>query len=721
MPNRRLTTAPSTKPLRPEVMASLHELAGNLWWTWDSAAPRLFESVDPELWVATGHNPVVMLRRLGQRRQQQLAVDRAFIGEVRQARQRMRAYLRGRTWFQRQCGRRARGPIAYFSMEYGLHESLPMFAGGLGVLAGDHFKSASDLGLPLVGVGIFWRQGYTRQWIDAAGRQVDRFDRLRPEDLPVSEVMGPNGRPLRVKIPVGRETVVARAWRLDVGRTCILLLDTNLPENAPRHRSLTDRLYSGDRDTRIRQEIVLGIGGWRLLQLLGWRAAGCHLNEGHAAFCCLERAIVKMLEKDCGYAEACRLIAPTTVFTVHTPIPEGNEVFAPQLVKEYVGPHARHFGVPVAELLAAGRVDPHDASEPFGMTPLVLRASDHRNGVSRLHGEVSRKMWQALWPGRRTERVPIGSITNGVHVRTWLHPKMGELLDEYLPAGWAERQDQPAVWAAVRRIPAGRLWDLHTRLKTELLDFARARLRAQLHRNGTSPAKVRLAGVNLDPDALTIGFARRFSTYKRATLIFKDLKRLERLVNHPKRPVQIIFAGKAHPADMAGKALVAEVVRQARSARFKGRIAFLEDYDPEIARRMVSGVDVWLNTPQRPREASGTSGMKPTLHGGLNLSILDGWWPEACEDGKNGWSIGVARDHDGSAAADRREAASLYQRLERDVVPLYYRRDHGGRPTGWIKMMKHSLATIPPAFGSHRMVKEYVKRYYLPVLDTGSR
>ncbi|HVP13671.1 MAG TPA: alpha-glucan family phosphorylase [Phycisphaerae bacterium] len=706
-------------------MAMLNELAGNLWWTWDPTAPRLFETVDPELWAATGHNPVLLLRRLGRRRQHQLACKQAFVSELRRTCRRMRAYLRQRPWFQQHYDRRARGSIAYFSMEYGLHESLPQFAGGLGILAGDHFKSASDLGLPLVGVGIFWRQGYTRQWIDKKGRQADRFDHLRPEDLPLSEACNRGGRPVRIRIPVGTETIVARAWQLGVGRTRIMLLDTNLPENSPRDRRLTDRLYSGDRDTRIRQEIVLGIGGWRLLGALEWPIIGCHLNEGHAAFCCLERALETVRALSCSVAEARRLVAATTVFTTHTPIPEGNEVFAPELVREYLGPYVRRCGVRLDQLIAMARINPRDEKEPFGMTPLALRLSSYRNGVSRLHGEVSRKMWQGIWSRRQSRQqakaalpAHIGSITNGTHARTWLHPLMGDLLDEYLPASWEERQDQAAVWAAAARIPDALLWNLHVALKTELLDFVRARMQARLHHDGVPHAKARLAGINLDPDALTIGFARRFSTYKRATLIFNDLKRLARLVNNRARPVQIIFAGKAHPADMGGKALVAEVVKHARSPRFNGRIAFLEDYDSQIARRMVAGVDVWLNTPQRPKEASGTSGMKPTLHGGLNLSILDGWWPEACADGKNGWAIGDGRDHDGSKAADRRDATALYQRLERDVVPLFYRRDRGNRPTGWIKMMKRSLVTIPPAFNSHRMVKEYLRRYYLPVLRT---
>ncbi|MFH1419482.1 MAG: alpha-glucan family phosphorylase [Planctomycetota bacterium] len=700
----------------PPGLRPLAELAFNLWWCWDAEACELFRSIDPGLWTATGHNPVMLLERLGGRRLRSLAADRDVVATARSAVSRMRTYLRARTWYKDHYGGKLKGQLAYFSMEFGLHESLPIFAGGLGVLAGDHFKSASDLGLPLVGVSIFWRRGYTRQRIDAKGKQVDVYDRLSPGDLPLTEARNRAGRAVRVKVPIGCATVVARAWRLAVGRTNILLLDTNLPENAPRDRKLTDRLYSGDRDTRIRQELVLGIGGWKLLRAMGLPVVACHLNEGHAAFCLLERLAETMHEGRCDLAEAKRCVSATTVFTAHTPIPEGNETFAPRLVDRYAATYAKRLGVSVGELLALGRVDPDDAHEDFGMTPLALRLSNHRNGVSKLHGEVSRKMWHGLWPNRRVERVPIGSITNGIHLRTWLHPRMGELLDRYLPEGWERAQDKTRVWAAAGRIPNAELWSIHLALKEELLDFVRARLRHQLRRHGAGERKINAAGARLSPRALTIGFARRFATYKRASLIFSDVGRFARIVNHAKRPVQIIFAGKAHPADTGGKAIVTAVARHAMSPRFKGRVVYLEDYDMDIARRLVAGVDVWLNTPERPREASGTSGMKPTLHGGLNLSILDGWWPEACIDGKNGWSIGAGKDHDGTKAADRRDALALYRRLERDVIPAYYTRDRKDRPTAWIRMMKRSLATIPAAFSSHRMVKEYMRRYYQPAM-----
>jgi starch phosphorylase len=691
-------------------------LAYNLWWSWDGGAEALFRRMDPQLWATSNHNPVALLRRLPRSKKERFSADRAFVAELRRTHKRMQGYLRGRSWFQQRQGTRPGGLVAYFCMEYGLHESLPIFAGGLGVLASDHLKSASDLGLPLVGIGIFWRQGYTRQRIDASGRQIDAYDRLAPENLPLIEVTHRTGRRLRLEIPIGPDNVLARAWRLEVGRTPLFLLDTHLSENAPKHRRLTDRLYSGDRDTRIRQEIVLGIGGWRLLQALDLPVSVCHLNEGHAAFCPLERLAEFVEDSGCDFREAARRVAATTFFTTHTPVPDGNETFEPTLVERYFAGYCRRVGITCDQLLALGRVDPENNGEQFGLTPLAIRLAGRSNGVSKLHGQVSRRMWRGIWPRRRVERVPIGSVTNGIHLATWLHPAMAELLEDYLPKRWRQRQDSAVVWAAARKIPDERLWQLHLELKAEMVNFIRARLRKQLARIKAPQPKLAPAGAGLDFEALTIGFARRFTTYKRANLAFTDPYRLERIVNHPERPVQFIFAGKAHPADEAGKAIVAEVIRQAREPRFNDRVVFLEDYNMETARHLVAGVDVWLNNPRRPQEASGTSGMKPTLHGGLNLSILDGWWPEACNDGVTGWSLGEGQDHDGSAEADRRDAEAFYQRLERDVVPLYYDCAPGQPPGKWIRCMKQALVTIPPAFNSHRMVKEYFRRYYLPAL-----
>lgn len=708
--------APRTNAAPSPIWADLESLARNLQWAWTPQAPALFAELDQDLWQECEHNPVRLLQQLKPARRRALESDRVLRTRVSGLRRRMKNYLAAATWFERQPGAPAAGHVAYFSMEFGLHESMPIFAGGLGVLAGDHLKSASDLGLPLLGVGMFWREGYTRQVINAVGTQSDRFDRRRPDELPIRLVTDRSGKPLRISVPVNSDTVVAQAWRLDVGRLPLFLLDTHLPENPPRHRKLTDRLYSGDRDTRIRQEMVLGIGGWRLLRELKLPVTVCHLNEGHAAFCAVERMAALIEGEGLDFTAAARRVAETTVFTTHTPVADGNETFDPALVARYLRRYVEKLGLDFAEFASLGRIDPTDATEPFGMTPLALRLSAYRNGVSRLHGQVSRAMWHGLWPSRPVDKVPIGSITNGIHVRTWMHPKMGELLDEFLPEGWEEQQDRRGTWAAARRIPDERLWSLHQELKRDLIDFVVRR--AATDRNGSRRA-LPPPTINLDPEALTIGFARRFAAYKRANLIFHDLGRAERLISRADRPVQIIFAGKAHPADQAGKALVAQVVAAAASPRFRGRVVFIEDYDMAAARHLVSGVDVWLNNPRRPEEASGTSGMKPTLHGGLNLSILDGWWPEACSDGANGWAIGEGLDHDGTARADRRDARCLYHRLEQDVVPLYYRRDCGGLPRDWLRHMKESLAAIPAVFNSHRMVKEYWRRYYAPALRKG--
>jgi starch phosphorylase len=602
-------------------------------------------------------------------------------------------------------------------MEYGLHESLPLYAGGLGILAGDHLKAASDLGLPFVGVGICWQRGYTRQRLDGYGRQQDAFARLPVHDTPLKEIQLRTGRPLRVEVPIAGDSVLVRAWRVRVGRIPLILLDTNLPENTARHRRMLDVLYSGDRETRFQQQILLGIGGWRVLRALDVPVAACHLNEGHAGFLSLERIAERMKRSRDTFAGALRYVRDTTVFTTHTPVPAGNEVFDPTLVDRYFAGYARQFGLTPEEFRGLGRVRPSDSREAFGMTPLALRTSRYANGVSALHGQVARRMWKGLYPRKRLSEVPIGHVTNGIHLRTWLHPRMGEFFDEVLGPGWEEDQDRASLWKRLADCDDERLWSLRVELKHALIAFCRDRLRAQLQRSRVAGMAVSDARMALDPDALTIGFARRFASYKRATLVFTDPARLARILNAVKRPVQIIFAGKAHPADESGKDLVQSVVGFSRQRRFRRRVVFIEDYDMEVARHMVAGVDVWLNTPQRPREASGTSGMKAALHGALNVSILDGWWPEAC-DGMNGWAIGRGQNHDGTRAADLRDAADLYRVLEKQVVPLYYRRTRGGLPVDWIAHMKRAMMTIPPVFNSQRQVKEYLRRYYVPAMRT---
>ena len=698
-----------TGRLRP-----LADLAGNLWWSWNPQATAFFASIDSDLWKRTEHNPVAMLRALSAFRLQRMARDAGFRAQLEDVHSQFRKYMKRRTWFAEHYGRSVRGSIAYLCMEYALHESLPIYAGGLGVLAGDHLKSASDLGLPLVAVGVLWRNGYVRQHIGRKGTQEDWFVDLSAGDLPLHEVTDRAGKPLRVRISLDHRDLTLRAWRLDVGRVPLFLLDSGIRSNYPPWRGLSHRLYCEDRDERIRQEILLGVGAHRLLKALKIPVAAWHLNEGHAAFASIDRLAELVASDGLSQREAVRRVASTSVFTTHTPVPEGNETFAPALVERYFDATRTKLGMSSRDFLGLGRVDADRNAEPFGMTPLALRLSNHRNGVAALHGAVARRMWRALWPDRPPGSAPIGSITNGIHIRTWLHPAMGELLDRYLPKGWERRQDEGEVWTAVRTIPDEVLWALHQRLKRDLIGFVRDRMRAQAERIGVA-AQVRQVNSVLDGYALTIGFARRFAPYKRATLIFSDPDRLDRILNHPTRPVQILFAGKAHPGDRGGGGLIAQIEAFARSRRFRNRIVLIEDYTMDVARHLVAGVDVWLNNPRRPQEASGTSGMKPTLHGGLNQSILDGWWPEGF-DGRNGWAFGTTRDHRGTATEDRRDAAALYKTLERQVVPLYYDRDESGLPRQWIVRMKHSLATIPPAFNADRMVKDYFRKYYLPAI-----
>lgn len=692
--------APGKDPL-----TLLDEIAHNVWWSWNPDAMGLFEYANPGGLKKHGNNPLLALRKMTAAHRRRLQADSDFAVEVTRVHQQLSEYLRADTWYSRKYGRKAiAGKLAYFCMEYALHESLPLYAGGLGVLAGDHLKSASDLGLPFVAVGVYWRRGYTRQSLDRKGCQQDRFPLLPVKDTPAREVLDRKGRPVRVRLSMGERTVVAGAYRIDVGRVPLYLLNTDLPENARADRKLVDVLYSGDRDMRIRQEILLGIGGLRLLETIGVPVTAYHLNEGHAAFLSLER-IAQKIRTGSSFPRAVRDVANTNVFTTHTPVPAGNEEFDPGLVDRYLGHYAKLMGVDAKTFHDLARVKPGNTRESFGMTPLALHTSRYCNGVAALHGAIARKMWKGLYPKQPVRRVPIGHVTNGIHLRTWLHPEMAALFDEFLGADWEDRQDAPAVWKKAARIPDEILWDVHLSFKYDLADFC----------NGLKGQSRLSKGHMFDPEALTIGFARRFASYKRATLAFSNLARLARLVNKSSRPVQIVFAGKAHPADADGKNLIQQVVAFAKDARFKGHIWFLEDYEMGIARRLTAGVDVWLNNPQRPREASGTSGMKPALHGGLNLSILDGWWPEAY-NGKNGWAIGRGENHDGTPAADKRDANQLYDLLERKVVPMYYDRDADGLPRRWVACMKNAITTIPVYFNTHRQVKEYWTKYYLPAM-----
>lgn len=687
----------------------LAELARNLWWTWQADVIAIFRDIDAALWRDVHHNPVAFLDALTPERLERRAEEIALDSRVNFAFRRLERYLRNpKIWGHATCGVLRTRPVAYFSAEFALHESLPIYSGGLGALAGDHLKSASDLGVPLVGVGIFYGQGYFRQHLDADGWQRETYGQVDIEKLPLARVLGPDRQPLLVDIPLDGGAVRIGAWRAEVGRATLVLLDTDLDPNPPAHRQLTAQLYGGDTRLRIRQELVLGVGGVRMLRALGIAPGVLHLNEGHSAFAPLELARQWAAERGMAFAVTQREVALRTVFTTHTPVHAGHDWFAPDLAREHLAWLADATGVALDDLLALGRVNPHEPGEPFCMTVLALRSARHANGVSALHGHVSRQMWQSLWPGRSEVEVPIGHITNGVHVLSWLAPQMARLGETWLGADWWARM--PAALEGVDGIDDAAFWEVHQVLKRDMLGYIRRRCAAQETALGRDPAA---SAPRLETDVLTISFARRFAEYKRAVLLLADLDRLVRLVTAPGRPVQLVFAGKAHPRDDIGKGILQRIVGLTRDPRFQGRVVFIEDYDINVARHLVQGSDVWLNNPRRPMEACGTSGQKVLLNGGLNCSVLDGWWAEAY-DGENGFAIGGERTHADPAVQDAHDAASLYRVLEEEVVPLYYDRDALDVPHRWIARVKRSVATLAPRFNAYRMVRDYVLRCYLP-------
>jgi len=700
-------------PALPERLAPLLEIANNLWWTWNPAAVELFHRMDPDLWEGVDHNPLSLLGQLSRPKLEALARDDSFTSHMDTMRRKLEEYLSAPTWYDKTYGDDDGQHIAYFSAEYGFHECLPIYSGGLGILSGDHLKSASDLGLPLVGIGLAYRQGYFRQYLNSDGWQQERYPENEFHTLPLQRVRDADGKLLIVSVPLGDREVQVRVWRVNIGRVSLYLLDANVDSNAAADRAITAQLYGGDAEMRIEQEILLGIGGIRVLRALGIEPTVCHMNEGHSAFLALARIRCLMRRHNLSFADAREVTTAGNVFTTHTPVPAGNDRFAPALVLKYLGPYCAPMGIRDDELLALGREDAGDEEEPFCMTILALQLSSHANGVSKLHRTVSQRMWQALWPQVGPEESPIDAITNGIHIASWLSDEIERLYRRYLGPQWRNHLSEPAMWERVKQMPSSELWRGHARMRERLVAFARTRLRTQLQRRGLPPAEVARANEVLDPEALTIGFARRFATYKRATLLFRDLDRLDSILNHRDRPVQIIFAGKAHPHDTAGKELIREIIHIAHQYRFRNRMVFIEDYDINIGRHLVQGVDVWLNTPRRPLEASGTSGMKVPPNGGLNLSILDGWWCEAHQV-DNGWAIGSGEEYEDADYGDEVEAQSLLNLIEMDLVPLFYDRGAGGLPNGWIARMKASMRSVCPTFNTDRMVREYTERCYAP-------
>jgi len=700
------------RPVPPDSLQFLVELAYNLWWVWNHNAIELFRSVDADLWESTSHNPIRLLGHVSQSRLDELAADEAFLGQLAVVEAEFRRYITEPRWFQREHADAGNVQVAYFSMEYGLARTLPVYSGGLGILSGDHLKSASDLGVPLVGVGLAYRQGYFRQYLNIDGWQQERYEENDFHSMPIEAVRDEQGERIVFELPyVGRDrTVLACVWRVNVGRVPLYLLSTNLPENHPEDQQITAQLYGGDREMRIRQEIVLGIGGMRLLERLQIHPTVVHMNEGHSAFLELERIRDLMQAKGLSLTEAYEVVFTSNVFTTHTPVPAGNDVFDDDLVTKYLGPLADDLGISSGKLLKYGH---RNGDGGFTMPVLAITSSAFNNGVSRLHASVSRDMWQGIWPELPVDEVPITAVTNGVHIFTWTSLDVGRMFDQFIGEQWRSDPLAPELWRKVYDIPDEELWRVHSYRRKRLVLFARTRLAQQLEARGAPPAEVEAARSCLDEGALTIGFARRFATYKRATLLLEEVDRLCRLVDNPERPVQFIFAGKAHPHDDQGKEYIRQIVHASRERGLRGHILFLEDYDMQVARYMVQGCDVWLNNPRRPLEASGTSGMKAVLNGGLHCSTLDGWWDQAYSP-ELGWAIGAGEVYDNTEYQDRVEGNALFDLLESDIVPLFYGRGDDGLPRGWIEKMKHSMANLIPRFSAERMVRSYVVEAYVP-------
>jgi starch phosphorylase len=697
-------------PPIPQGLEELTELALDLRWSWSHAADELWERMEPELWALT-RNPWLILQTVASARLQKLADDPSFRDLVARHLQAHREALNGPAWFQQNYSG-ALGTVAYFSMEFGLSEALPLYSGGLGILAGDFLKTASDLGVPVVGVGLLYQQGYFRQALDASGSQMEFYPYNDPSQLPVLPVRERDGEWLRLEMHFPGRRIMLRAWEATVGRVRLYLLDSNDPVNSPADRGITSELYGGGPELRLQQEIVLGIGGWRLLRALGLQPEICHLNEGHAALAVLERARAFMVETGQPFAVALAATRAGNIFTTHTPVDAGFDRFHPELAGQYLGGYAEKLGIGLARLLALGREKPESGDEPLNMAYLALRGAGMVNGVSRLHGEVSRGIFQRLFPRWPRHEVPVIHVTNGVHVPSW--DSAGA---DALWSGACGKERWLGALATIeedlRRVPDERLWEFRRQGRRELIHYARERLAWQLERRGATSEQVRGATDILDPEALTIGFARRFATYKRPNLLLHDEQRLTRLLGDPQRPVQLIVAGKAHPRDEAGKALVRQWTEFVRRPGIRFHAIFLVDYDMALAEKMVQGVDLWINTPRRPWEACGTSGMKVLVNGGLNLSELDGWWAEAYSP-ETGWALGDGREHGDDPAWDAREAGELYRLLEELIIPCFYDRNGSGIPRAWVARMRASMADLTPRFSSNRMLREYVEGLYLP-------
>jgi starch phosphorylase len=702
-------------PSLPEKITRLHELAQNLWYSWSPDLVQLFRRLDEDTWQVVNQNPVQMLAQVSQEKLRKAAEDDSFVAHLERVYDAFNQYMARRKWFEIRYPACKEATVAYFSCEYGLDVSLPMYSGGLGVLSGDHLKTASDLGIPIVAIGLLYRYGYFQQTLNADGWQNESYKENDWYNMPVTLERDAEGKPLQIRVEMGDSMTAAQIWRVQVGRVPLYLLDANIPENPSMHREITYQLYSGDKDVRIRQEILLGIGGVRALQALGYQPNAYHLNEGHSMFLCLERIRSLMERQQLSFEEAAELVWSTNIFTTHTPVPAGNEQFDYKLMEKYLTPMARSLGRSLKDLVSLGRVVESNQQEQFSMTVGALRLSAYANGVSKLHGRTARAMWRHVWPGFTDDEVPITAITNGVHTYSWIAPNLDALYRTYLGPRYIEQPEDPTCWDNMSRIPDGELWRSHHQNKEQLVFFTRERVRRQLEEKGKSQQEVKRTEEILDPYALTVGFARRFAAYKRGYLLFSDLERLRRIISAEERPVQFVIAGKAHPKDNSGKEIIKSIMHIAQREEFRTHIVFLENYDLDLAAKLVAGVDVWLNTPRRPLEASGTSGMKAALNGALNLSTLDGWWEEGYRPDV-GWAIGMPAEYANSDEQDHVESQALYDVLERDIIPMFFDRGKKDYSPNWMRMMKNSIILGGKYFSAHRMLREYCEQFYIPAI-----
>ena len=700
-------------PSLPKELEPLLEITKNFWWCWNQKAVNLLRTIDIDNYDEKDHNPIRILGESSQECFYNMLHDDAAMMNLAEVYDEFKTYMNQETWYASldDSQKTENEKIAYFSFEYGLHESLPNYSGGLGILSGDHLKSASDLGLPFIAVGLLYRKGYFRQYLNADGWQQEYDIENDFFNLALEKVLDSNGETMKVDVDLPGRKVYAQIWKANVGRIQLYYLDANIEENSVEDRDITAQLYGGNLETRIQQEILLGIGGIKALKKLGIKPTIYHMNEGHSAFLSLERIRQLMIDDKLDRKTAREVVFSSNVFTTHTPVPAGNDVFPIEMMQKYFVDYIKQIDMSMEEFLKLGKIDPNNQKEDFCMTVLALNLSAENNGVSELHGHVSREMWKDIWKGVPAKELPIDSITNGIHTLSWISFDMQNLLDRYLGQRWRTKPLEYGIWERVQKIPDAELWRTHERRKERLIDFCRERLKAQIINRGFTKNEINHAEQILTPEALTIGFARRFATYKRGTLLFRDIERLKKIISNPHRPVQIIFAGKAHPHDNGGKELIKNIAEICRREEFRDHIVFLEDYDINVARYMVQGVDVWLNNPRRPLEASGTSGMKVPPNGGLNFSILDGWWDEAY-DGQNGWAIGNREEYTDLEYQDEVESNALYNVLENEIIPLYYERGRDDIPRQWVTAMKWSMQTVCPQFSTNRMVADYFNKFY---------